>query len=1080
MTTNAYVKIQVIKKQISIDMVLAETEMAAAFIEDKLQRQAAFMLARGLSSQIKMLTGEGLAQFLLPAWANVRRLLPDEVRVRLQSGEFVVANASTGEMFVQLPIEATTFKFRMLNNMTDRGPINTALLHFLMSQDYMVASHWGPFHGIWNAIKNSLKRSNQGRPWQSVLGLLLVSNMNYFPFQSSQGFRDKQEGLKSFLASHDHECEDFQQMKSAFARANSQPCTDSEADDQALFDLLGKMRSFSEKGPLLKLQRWCSINTCWHWIRPELAGLRLILGHMLQRRDPTFLAGEAGTQQSMDEEVLASWQKPGGTLEKAHSWIRPYNVVMLDMIDMVTMPLRNRYGYLAAEVKTPEQGLADNMQQCRDGLWTEVHNIAKSAFHDEIKLQSLLFEGGGACPAWAQELMDFTFELLGYRAEVVMPEVQGMPGSTVLCLSDDIDERARHRELLLHVWQVIMKIERATISNGRLASMWQSVVWKDRPLVRLLCMMNEIENGQAAGPGTTYLLEGIHMKVPDEKAAEDIHQYLRDETRRQRFKAVAPLRVMRSAIFADIAKQRGIPRVSVDISELCDTTRYDETQAAVRHKFLQDNQPAPPRLTKLTADRTWPSPTTHSYLQSESAWSWLFEWFGSDVWRRNKVPAAAAWRAKLVPGKVLLGRHNRMWLVVRSCQCSLLVWDVDCAGHGLWKLSLSGPAAFNWHFLVQCDGYSLYTIQAEYHPGKGVLMRAVEKEGLLRSALLRRVRLQKAELQDLHDELASGVWDSGDSIAVATQKLQAICFNDDMTEFEARLKNQEGNCKSDDEQTDEMFRNMGELLEEIQVHDPDNWGEVQEISSQVKKHKALKLMKQRETVRTLKAQVKRDALRKKKEKEKQKKRKKIEAIKKKAFPLLHLLTRKKRGKGKGKGIGKAPAADLPPLPAAPAGDIPPLPAAPAADLPPLPPPLAPPGNQPGAGDTLVPAHVGGQQGARASGPRAGPSVPPLRIYSTPALLKTLCPPGGSIGIDIPACRWRAKFRGTVLPTISFGPHSGCNRRQALEFCLSHLWNEHPGARPEASFVSAVPIEAWQGLLDERVEAPRKYPKTKQG
>ena len=230
----------------SIDSVAAHPELAAEWVADKVQREAAFMLGRGFSAQLEMLTGRGLVQFSVPKWVCVRRLSRHEVRLRLPSGEWVIVDEETGAQTIQLPIGATKYKFHMLQNVTDRGPINTALLHFLMHEQYLISCHWGPFHGMWNSVKNSLRNSCQGRPWQAVLGFILLANMNYFPFKSSQGYRDKQDALKKFLASNDSNCAPFQSIKTRFARANKMPCR-SEDDEQQLFAKLASMASFRAK-----------------------------------------------------------------------------------------------------------------------------------------------------------------------------------------------------------------------------------------------------------------------------------------------------------------------------------------------------------------------------------------------------------------------------------------------------------------------------------------------------------------------------------------------------------------------------------------------------------------------------------------------------------------------------------------------------------------------------------------------------------------------------------------------------------------------------------------------------------------
>lgn len=88
-----------------------------------------------------------------------------------------------------------------------------------------------------------------------------------------------------------------------------------------------------------------------------------------------------------------------------------------------------------------------------------------------------------------------------------------------------------------------------------------------------------------------------------------------------------------------------------------------------------------------------------------------------------------------------------------------------------------------------------------------------------------------------------------------------------------------------------------------------------------------------------------------------------------------------------------------------------------------------------------------------------PRAPSIKVYSTLELLKSLRPVWGSIGIDVLACRFRAKFNGEVLPAVGFGPCCMRNRSTASEAVLADSWSRHSGPRPASAFVDAIPHEA---------------------
>ena len=47
------------------------------------------------------------------------------------------------------------------------------------------------------------------------------------------------------------------------------------------------------------------------------------------------------------------------------------------------------------------------------------------------------------------------------------------------------------------------------------------ISWRNQAFMRLIFMTNFAEQGDANGAQTTYLLEGMHRRIPDEIAGED-------------------------------------------------------------------------------------------------------------------------------------------------------------------------------------------------------------------------------------------------------------------------------------------------------------------------------------------------------------------------------------------------------------------------------------------------------------------------------------------------------------------------------------------------------------------------------
>ena len=113
---------QVVKKTVPIDVVADSEALSALYVDDKLDRQAAYMQGVALAGQIELLTGQPLDAWQLQAGILVRRLEEAEDRERNdETGEYVLYNRSTGGMHTTSPLKALRFKFHIMTH-TDWTP----------------------------------------------------------------------------------------------------------------------------------------------------------------------------------------------------------------------------------------------------------------------------------------------------------------------------------------------------------------------------------------------------------------------------------------------------------------------------------------------------------------------------------------------------------------------------------------------------------------------------------------------------------------------------------------------------------------------------------------------------------------------------------------------------------------------------------------------------------------------------------------------------------------------------------------------------------------------------------------------
>ena len=514
-----YCRCQVVKKQIPADLVMESDTMAVNWVHDRLERQASYMLGQALCGQLELLTGRRMDFWRLPAGITVRRLTASEQRVKMPSGEFSIVDVEGGTAVIQLPLAALRFNFPILNQLADRGPVNSGLLHFMQHDGLLTTFTFGPFHGLWNSVKNSLKQACHGRPWQCILGYTILNNLNYYPFKSNQAYRLKRTTLREYLMTHDSSSPSFQAIAQDFSRSTGLPCNTPEEQNQ-LFQALGSMRSFDQRGPLLKLSRWMSISDCWRFMNPELPGLWLLLGEAMKHVDTIGADAQDEPPDTESaavepEKVQAELRKSGGHFEKARAWVTPYNIFMMEMIDMTTKCLQEAYSHRASRVKNVDEGLSFEIERVERGIFGELLPLAQNCFYHKDRLRDLFYDENRT--DWLQEMIDFVFRLMYHRAEAVLPELEAYPGMSVLGLHPDPVCRSRARKQMLKHLHVLLEAEELGHVHAGLESIYKAVPWRANTVVRLLLFVNEMEACDPYGERTQYILEAMHKKIRTRK-----------------------------------------------------------------------------------------------------------------------------------------------------------------------------------------------------------------------------------------------------------------------------------------------------------------------------------------------------------------------------------------------------------------------------------------------------------------------------------------------------------------------------------------------------------------------------------
>jgi hypothetical protein len=167
-------------------------------------------------------------------------------------------------------------------------------------------------------------------------------------------------------------------------------------EHQQLWDLLPTLPSFVSKGPLCKLMRWFSFNDSAKYyhsysescqdMNGQLWALKMILEHHFsmtpQDEDNQPAARvQLPTNENEPREELRKLKAQTGQLKLAPQLITPENLWVLDLVIEVSKPSWNAYGRKAAEVKSPNDAIAEALND-QEGHWqTELVSLVASCMN---------------------------------------------------------------------------------------------------------------------------------------------------------------------------------------------------------------------------------------------------------------------------------------------------------------------------------------------------------------------------------------------------------------------------------------------------------------------------------------------------------------------------------------------------------------------------------------------------------------------------------------------------------------------------------------------------------------------------
>ena len=709
------------EKLLPMEAIFRDQGVSELFVKDKMVRQATHALLRAVITQLEGLFPDPLARGKLSPDVRVQAHGSPADKTITEDGKLKVVNDRTGLKQDVFPHDFSLDNHLVLTHTVDRGSTGGALLFFMISQGYLWTVAWGFFHDMWNSIKNAAKKTANGKWWKTILQFASVANLNHGPFRSGAWGKSKQIFHKRYMESHTSDSLDFVEAAKKTAYLAGLDATDLDYD--YWFNVMGRLPSCTEAGPVCKFARWHSIEQCWKYYRHEMWFLKEVLLSMDPQEAQKHVAS-ASTQMVDAELAEKLTTDKGGLVVRAPSYITQNLIDSMDMFAAVTDPLKTYSSSKAENVKTVEANI-ENQHELMAGGWEDQFiDIIRAAFFDLHLLLNLDADVGDQRSADnIAELAAFALQLMTERAIRVLPELFQHPACSVQALHPDpqvaknaVREFSDHLRILLDAEHKFL----AGIDLG-LKNILADIVWKDNQTVRLFLHLCASDVESSSYDASTRMARAMHSKLGDEKAPEDIHQHVRDAQRCRRHKVLTGVAIHHTQLLSGVLQSRNLQVQQVPIEAVANECwRSQRFNSKTRqHKYNAAPKYFPKELNALLDGRNkWPAATVEQRAQSYLAWAWLKGW-------GTRPPAEvpeSPWSSRLVPAHWALRVRStqQVYMNLYAGRHGCIVLKLLTASEGSWKL-VSDRGLIEVLHIVNPQDYDLLPTRAVVNMSTGII-----------------------------------------------------------------------------------------------------------------------------------------------------------------------------------------------------------------------------------------------------------------------------------------------------------------------------------------------------------------------
>ena len=465
----AYMLVQPLRRLLVGDL---SQELKADGKKGRLTRVEGYVELRALSNSMKSM-GLTLPDFNVPLGLHLEPLKPNEIRAQ-KDGLWYIVDTKEGIARPQIPTGMLLGKLPVLVSISDQGPSNMAALNYIQfsKEAILCCCLYDPFHRAWNDIKLAARRA-RCYPYKTMLEMTVVYNLPYGPFGSGTWFGRKHDCLQDFLAQHSASSTTFQEHLPYICRELGIPEPQHMAQQQDLFESLGKLRSFADKGPLVKLMRWFSFFESAAFYQGELYATKMILmsagtEYEAEQEEPAASFDHEGLASKDPRAELAELKKKKGVWKLAQLLITERNIDLQRMVMQVCRATWKHHALRARTIKSPSDVFQYNVACSTQWKWAEELEdmVRHGCFDREELFQQFHEEPGEDRKGLLAEHANFLEELLCVRGSSLAVAALTPPMRYCGTLSPDPAEAAKAIQQVQKEWRVLLEVESAVAAGG--------------------------------------------------------------------------------------------------------------------------------------------------------------------------------------------------------------------------------------------------------------------------------------------------------------------------------------------------------------------------------------------------------------------------------------------------------------------------------------------------------------------------------------------------------------------------------------------------------------------------------------